>query len=163
MPFPTITSPMVLPPADTITRPPPEIVVPLPVPPVRTLTTPPLLTIVALAILAADTFSVPLEPRMVETVTAPPIKFWTPLTTFMLDTVAALTFCVPPLNTVLLALFAATALLLAALGLQGVLSQFVAARRREIGVRIALGAPAAQILASVVGQAAAVSAVGSEV
>jgi putative ABC transport system permease protein len=64
------------------------------------------------------------------------------------------------LTTVLLALFAATALLLAGMGLYGVLSQLVAARRREIGVRMALGARAAQIVASVVGQAATVTGVG---
>jgi ABC-type antimicrobial peptide transport system permease subunit len=64
------------------------------------------------------------------------------------------------LNTILLALFAATALLLAAMGLHGVLSQLVAARRREIGVRMALGARPAQILGSVLAQAAAVTGFG---
>jgi len=64
------------------------------------------------------------------------------------------------LTMVLLAAFAATAVLLAAMGLYGVLSQLVAARRREIGVRMALGARAAQIVASVAGQAAAVTGVG---
>src|SRR5206468_5358171 len=64
------------------------------------------------------------------------------------------------LNTVLLTLFASTALLLAGMGLYGVLSQLVTARRREIGVRMALGARASQVLASIVGQAAIVTAVG---
>jgi putative ABC transport system permease protein len=64
------------------------------------------------------------------------------------------------LSAILLALFASTTLVLAAMGLYGVLSQFVTARRREIGVRMALGARAPQILVSIVGQAAIVTCVG---
>ena len=64
------------------------------------------------------------------------------------------------LSAVLLALFASTTLGLAAMGLYGVLSQLVTARRREIGVRMALGARASQILASITAQAALVTSVG---
>ena len=66
----------------------------------------------------------------------------------------------PRLNAILLSLFAWTTLLLAALGLHGVLSQVVASRRREIGLRMALGARPAQILLSVVAQAATVTGLG---
>ena len=64
------------------------------------------------------------------------------------------------LSAILLALFAVTTVLLAAMGLFGVLSQLVTARRREIGVRVALGARGAQIVASVAAQAAAVTGIG---
>ncbi|OLC43696.1 MAG: hypothetical protein AUH43_20095 [Acidobacteria bacterium 13_1_40CM_65_14] len=64
------------------------------------------------------------------------------------------------INTVLLVLFAAMALLLAAMGLYGVLSQLVSSRRREIGVRMALGARPTQIVTSIVAQAATVTGLG---
>jgi len=63
-------------------------------------------------------------------------------------------------NTVLLVLFAVIALCLASMGLYGVLSQLVSARRREIGVRIALGARPSQIVASITAQAASVTGIG---
>src|SRR4029453_13107692 len=58
----------------------------------------------------------------------------------------------PRFNAGLLVLFASVALLLAVLGVYGVLSYSVAARLREIGVRLALGATSRRILDAVLGE-----------
>lgn len=59
----------------------------------------------------------------------------------------------PRFQTVLLTLFALTGLLLAGIGLYGLISFLVAERTREIGVRIALGATPQQVVSMVVSDA----------
>ena len=65
------------------------------------------------------------------------------------------------LRTVLLTIFAASALLLACLGVYGTLSYLVGLRRREVGLRLALGAGRAGILRQFVWQGMRVAAVAA--
>ena len=65
------------------------------------------------------------------------------------------------LRTALLALFAATAVSRASLGLYGTLSYFVTVRRRETGVRLALGALRSQIVKRFVLEGLGVASLGS--
>ncbi len=60
----------------------------------------------------------------------------------------------------LMSAFAATALVLAAVGLYGLLTYFVQQRRREIGIRMALGARRHHVRRLVTGQALALTAAG---
>ncbi len=63
-------------------------------------------------------------------------------------------------NTGIIEVFALVALLLAIVGIHGVLSYSVAQRTREIGIRMALGAERRRVLLSVLGQALSMVGVG---
>jgi len=66
----------------------------------------------------------------------------------------------PRFTMLLMAIFAVTALVLATVGIYGVLSYTVAQRRQEFGIRMALGAERAQILRQVLSQGLALTLAG---
>ena len=66
----------------------------------------------------------------------------------------------PRMTTLLMTIFAGLATLLAAVGLYGVLAYAVSQRVREIGVRIAIGARPADVLAMVVRQSSKLAIAG---
>jgi predicted permease len=80
-----------------------------------------------------------------------------------LDALVARATAQPRFTTRIVAGFGALALLLAAVGLYGTLSHLVAARRREIGIRLALGAPTWEIVSSVLWKGVVPAAAGSAV
>ena len=77
-----------------------------------------------------------------------------------MDAVFAESIGRPRLLAQLLGVFAGLALLLAAVGTYGVLSFMVAERRREIGIRLALGAGRAGVLAQVMKQGLLLTGIG---
>jgi putative ABC transport system permease protein len=84
-----------------------------------------------------------------------PISHMRPMNDVMWEAIAR-----PRFLTFLLGTFAAIALLLAAVGIYGVMSHTVAQRTHEIGLRVALGAPPRQVRNLVMRQAGSLIAIG---
>jgi predicted permease len=77
----------------------------------------------------------------------------------MRDVVSA-SLATPRLTGFLLGAFASIALLLAAVGLYGVLAYLVARRTHEIGIRLAIGADRGQVLRMILGQGLSLTLIG---
>jgi putative ABC transport system permease protein len=66
----------------------------------------------------------------------------------------------PRFTTVLLGVFAGLAVLLASIGIHGLLGYAVVQRTRELGIRLALGAPRHRLLGEIVGHGVALTLIG---
>jgi putative ABC transport system permease protein len=77
-----------------------------------------------------------------------------------MDTLMAESIALPRMITLLMSAFAGASLLLAAIGIYGLMAYTVTLRTQEFGVRMALGAASSDVLGLVLGQAARLAVVG---
>ena len=84
-----------------------------------------------------------------------PVRGIQPMNNYLSESTARKRFL-----TLLLGFFGAVALILAAMGVYGVMSYSVASRKHEIGIRMALGAKSFDVLRLVMGQAALFASIG---
>jgi putative ABC transport system permease protein len=89
-----------------------------------------------------------------EVAPAAPPRLWT------IEEVVAAPLAPRRFSLMLLAVFGVTALLLSAMGVYGLMSYGVSQRRREIGIRVALGAMRGSVLGMVVRRGAVLAAIG---
>jgi putative ABC transport system permease protein len=80
--------------------------------------------------------------------------------TATLSTMMSSSMALPRMQTMLMTMFAGVALVLAAVGLYGVMAYAVSQRTQEIGIRMALGARPGAVLRMVMGHALGLTAVG---